>query len=99
MIGFIKGLMSPKVGLKLIIRGRLKEGAAITLQKIVRGQNVQGWMQVAPAQTLLELEGSKYKLENLIAYLQKAPLTTQPAVLEASWRAHKKQFTSFRVST
>ena len=62
MIGLIKGLMSPKVGARLILRASFTTPATMRLQALVRGSGLLGVVRVTPSYAQLELEGSKAKV-------------------------------------
>ena len=71
MINIIRNLLAPKVGVRAVMRGFISSEAAMTLQAIVRSANIEGWMRVVGKNyVLIELEGPRPKIEDLIQQLQ-----------------------------
>ena len=100
MIGFIKEWVEPKAGVRIVLRAKLTIQESMDLQALVRSMGTPGWLRVVQgSHVLIELEGSKMKLDALVQRLQQVRLSTGAAVLQVKWLPFKGEYRTFRAGT
>ena len=51
MLNIVKSILSPKVGVGIILRGSVSIPEGNNIQKLVRYAGLAGWMRVAPGRS------------------------------------------------
>jgi hypothetical protein len=99
MFDTIRDLFSEKVAVRAVLRGFVSNEAALTLQVMVRSNGLKGSMRVAPySYVMMELEGTRARIDQLIEQMKHTTFSTQPTVLELTWKPYRAQYINFHVA-
>src|SRR5579864_2980413 len=92
----------PKTAARVMIRGEVYEGGYhFFAERAVRSRSLTGWMRVVKlpmnSYVELELEGKKWKIEDLLLELRVGPAHSRISGVEVEYRNFRNAFRDFRL--
>jgi acylphosphatase len=92
----------PKARAYILIKWNVFEGAYhFYAERCARRRRLKGWMRVVKGPLYeyieMEVEGSKYRIEKMIADLQKGPPNSKATGVDISWKEFSGNHNDFRI--